>query len=142
MNEKRMKDRVRKFYLRTRGVLRGYRLAFNKKPDKPDHSEEGFANIVKDKNSHVEGVVYLILESSLQVLDECEGVKYNHYKRVVVDVMLDDGTEIKAFTYIAHPSKIQEGLKPTRKYLSHLLKGKDVLSKEWYEKLQQLETVG
>ncbi|MCX8189580.1 MAG: gamma-glutamylcyclotransferase, partial [Nitrososphaeria archaeon] len=54
---------------------------------------------------------------------------------------LDSGEQLEAVTYVANPRKIKDGLKPSREYLNHLLKGCDLLSKEYCEKLRLQETL-
>ena len=43
--------------------------------------------------------------------------------------------------YIAKEDMTAEGLKPTKEYLNNLLKGCDILSKEYCEKLRNIETI-
>jgi len=52
-------------------------------------------------------------------------------------VKLDRGEEVEAITYIAQPGKVKSDLRPSKKCLSHLLRGCDLLSQESYEKLRR-----
>ena len=61
--------------------------------------------------------------------------------RLKVKVKLDNGKEVEAITYIAKPSKVKDGLKPSKDYLNHLLKGCDLLSEEYCERLRRWETL-
>jgi len=98
----------------------------------------GFANIVKGEG-RVEGILYEIDETSLKTLDSFEGFPA-HYNRIEVEVECE-GKPLKAWVYVANKNKIEEGLKPKREYLNHLLKGQDLLSKEYFKKLQAVKTI-
>ncbi len=139
MNPEQMKKRGIRFKKRERAVIKGWRLEFNKMASRnPDR--EGYANIVKDDKEFVEGILYEIAEKDIQKLDRYEGCP-NHYYRISVKVILESSNEVEAITYIANPNKVKEGLKPSKEYLSHLLKGCDLLSKEYCEKLRKYETL-
>jgi len=98
----------------------------------------GFANIVKGEG-RVEGILYEIDETSLKRLDYYEGI-LDHYNRIEVEVNCE-AQPLKAWVYVANENKIKEGLKPRREYLNHLLKGRDLLSEEYIEELQAVETI-
>ncbi|MCX8182535.1 MAG: gamma-glutamylcyclotransferase [Candidatus Methanomethyliaceae archaeon] len=144
MDPERMEKRIGEFYSIEGAILRGYRLAFNKKAQgKPG---EGYANIVRDDSRAVEGVLYEIDEEKLKKLDKFEGVPY-HYRRCEITVECKDDRgkmrTCKAIAYIANENMVDKGdrLKPTREYLGHLLKGKGFLSKEYVEMLEKVETL-
>lgn len=42
---------------------------------------------------------------------------------------------MEAETFVAEPEWVKEGLKPDKEYLNHLLAGRDLLSREYYEQL-------
>lgn len=88
----------------------------------------------------VEGVLYEIDKSDTGNLDRFEGFP-SHYNRINVKVKLDDSHELEAFTYIAQPDKIRDGLKPTKEYLSHYFAARDILSKEYLHTLETLQTL-
>jgi len=139
MDPDRMREERKVFFLkRERAVLEGWRLLFNK--IKRDLPGAGYANIVKDEGSIVEGVLYEIREEDLEKLDECEGYPRHYYRRKV-KVRIEDGREVEALTYIANPDMTRSDLKPTRKYLRYLIRGSDILSEEYREKLQRIETL-
>ncbi|MDR7415266.1 MAG: gamma-glutamylcyclotransferase family protein [Armatimonadota bacterium] len=100
------------------GYLRDYRFAFNKK----GNDGSGKANIVPRGGSQVWGAVYRLTSAELSYLDRCEGVP-GHYERRQVEVMTREGEIIHAQTYIANREKVSAGLRPTREYLDHILKG-------------------
>ncbi|MFH8086652.1 MAG: gamma-glutamylcyclotransferase family protein [Candidatus Aenigmatarchaeota archaeon] len=138
MNPERMRNRRVKFLKREHAILKGYKLVFNKISTK--NPMEGYANIIEDDKEVVEGVLYEMKEDELKNLDEFEGYP-NHYTRKKVNVILENGQTVEAITYIAKPDKTREGLKPSKEYLKHLLKGCDLLSKEYCEKLRKVETL-
>jgi cation transport regulator ChaC len=138
MDPQRMNERDVHFSQRRHAILKGYALKFNKVSS--NNPREGYANIVQKKDEIVEGVLYEIPESDLSKLDRAEGYP-THYQKMSVLVKLDDDTEVWAVTYVAQPSKLREGLKPTREYLNHLLAAQDILSESYVEKLRSVETL-
>ncbi len=140
MDPVRMKERGVNFSNRCAAHLSCYHLEFNKVAQR--NSREGKANIVVDDSGLVEGALYNIDMTSLPTLDEKEGYP-EHYLKIPIKVTLpSDGQEVCAITYIANPDKIKDDLKPSRKYMSHLLAGKDILSTSYFEWLQSIETLG
>ena len=133
MDFERMRERGIRFSQRTHGILKGYRLEFNKIASR--NPQEGYANVVKFENGIVEGVIYEIPDSDLSKLDKCEGHP-EHYDRVKVKVRIDDRQELEAVTYVAQPDKVRDGLKPSRDCLNHLLAAKDLLSESYRRKLE------
>lgn len=64
----------------------------------------GFPFIIRDNNSSVNGELYYdIGKSLLNQIDMIEG-EGNLYHRILVNVKLDDGSDIEAYTY--YPSEI------------------------------------
>jgi len=139
MDKERMNKRGIAFSVRCAAHLSGYRLKFNKVAK--DNPQEGKANIVIGDGGLVEGALYDINATSLPTLDNCERYP-KHYLHIPIKVLLpSDGKEVCAITYIANPDKIRSGLKPCREYLKHLLAGEDILSKCYFEWLQNTETL-
>ena len=138
MNPERMKERGVNFLKREHAILKGWRLEFNKTAS--HNPKEGYANIVPDMEEVVEGVLYEIQDSDLKKLDRHEGYP-EHYYKIKVKVELDNGQEVEAITYIAQADKVKSGLKPTKEYLKHLLKGCDILSEDYCRKLKEWETL-
>lgn len=134
MDKERMIERGLNFTSRQFGKLDGYKLVFNKK------SKQGMAaNIEQSNIEYIEGVLYDFPDNELSNLDSKEGYP-NHYDRIQVVVLTSDGDSIEATTYIAKQDKIINGLSPKKEYLSHLLKGQDILSKEYFDKLKIIQT--
>jgi len=138
MDRKRMEKRGVTIFSMQRARLEGFRLVFNKISS--GSSNEGYANIVKDPDGAVEGILYEINDSDISKLDKYEGYP-EHYRKIKVTVMLDNGQAVSAVTYVANPDKIRDGLKPSKEYLNHLLAAKDFFSPEYYKKLKATETI-
>jgi len=132
------KKRV-EFTSRSRGTLNGYRLLFNKMALRERLPNGiGFANINDDPTGTVEGVVYDIVDEHLTRLDESERYP-EHYTRTIVTVETEAGPT-ECLTYQAQPDKIADGLVPSRNYLNHILAGRDFLSKQYFDALDQSQT--
>ena len=138
MNPRRMRQRGIRFSGRKRAILEGWRLEFNKVASR--NPEEGYANIVEDEKGVVEGVLYEIPDPDIYKLDKYEGYP-DHYIRIGVTVKLENGREVEAVTYVARGDKVRSGLRPSREYIRHLLRGSDLLSEEYREKLKSWKTL-
>jgi sulfite reductase (NADPH) flavoprotein alpha-component len=106
-----------------RAVLRGWGLRFNVRHF--FRHEGGIANILAtgDASDVVWGVLHLCEDAHLALLDTAEA--YGHgYDRVEVSVQTDH-QEQRAMTYVGMPSFLDEGCRPTQRYLNILLKGAD-----------------
>lgn len=130
MDRKRMEDRLddAEIHRVLPATLPGFRMAFNKTSSKSGY---GYANVVRDTCSDVEGVLYEIDEDGIFDLDREEGVP-THYARKE-KIVNSDGVELPAFVYIANPKKVKKGLKVEKEYLAHLLKGQKYLSKKYVQ---------
>jgi gamma-glutamylcyclotransferase len=137
MNKERMKERNARFAEMQKGIIKDWKLVFNKINSRKDGA--GFANIEPEKDSVVEGIIYKVEEDTLQKLDRFEGVP-NHYIREMLKVENDKGV-VNCTTYIANPSKIDNSLKPEKSYLNHLLEGKEFLSDGYFFNLKNIETL-
>jgi gamma-glutamylcyclotransferase (GGCT)/AIG2-like uncharacterized protein YtfP len=127
------------FIARQRAVLRGYRLLFNKKSLRERlPGKIGFANVNECPDGQVEGILYEIAPESLPVLDASERYP-DHYDRIQVVVEVESGSET-CWVYKAQPDKIAEGLVPSRNYLNHILSGREFLSQQYFEALDQSQT--
>ena len=137
MNPDRMKKREAFFTTRVCGKLLGYRFSFSfARPD-----GYGSANITPEKNSVVYGALYCLQSGGLDKLDVFEMVKQGCYRREKVTVETLEGEKIEATTYVVTEQYYQEGLVPHRDYLSHCLRGKDILPASYYEFLEEFERV-
>ncbi|MER3429409.1 MAG: gamma-glutamylcyclotransferase, partial [Pyrinomonas sp.] len=139
MDSTRMKDRIDGWEARVPGVLRGWKLVFNKVASK--NPQEGFANIVPAEGDVVEGCLYLVSAEALDTLDVCEAAPDHYERREVAVERRDTGEVVTATAYVAQPDKVKEGLQPARRYLDHLLAGGDCLSEEYVRRLRATETL-
>ena len=96
------------------GWLDGYRLRFDL-PIGP--GERGCASVEPAANARVAGVLYRISHEDAERLDRTE----LGYRRVPVEVIVDDGERVAAFTY--ESSVRVAGRKPSARYLGLLLDG-------------------
>lgn len=127
------------FTARERAVLRGYRLRFNKMSLRERLPNViGFANIDECPDSKVQGILYDIAAEGLPVLDASERYP-DHYDRIEVVVDIELGSET-CWVYKAQPDKVAEGLVPSRNYLNHILAGREFLTQQYFEALDQSQT--
>ncbi len=128
MNLEQMLGRNAFFTRRIKGWVDGYRLVFNKIAS----TEPGYgkANISEDYGFQVMGVLYEVQEEALCMLDRFEGVRGNHYERKEMRVQTAEFGEVTAVVYIAHYSKIKDGLQPTESYAANFYAGLDILGEE------------
>ena len=101
LNVERLKKRNVSFNKNLSAMIKDYKLVFNKIASKNPNLER-YANIIKTKNSIVEGILYQITRDSLQELDKHEGFP-NHYNRYEKEILIKSTGEIvKAWVYIAN----------------------------------------
>ena len=135
LNSNRMLERGVTFTSRTFGILRDYKLVFNKLSSK--NINEGYANIIECKGSVVEGAIYEIENESILLLDKYEGVPRHYYRKEIL--IQNNSGMVNCIVYIAVDTKIKEGLKPSKDYLDHILKGKDLLTENYFNNLSKIE---
>ena len=129
-----------RYTIRIRGILKGYKLLFNKTGIDDKKRRIGYANIVPFDGSSVEGILYYIDKDGLDILDYFEGYP-EQYRRELVKVRTDEGKYVFAVTYIAQPDKTADELMPTREYLGYLLGGRDLLGNEYASRLEETKTI-
>jgi gamma-glutamylcyclotransferase len=135
MDFNRLNERDISFKFIGLGILEGYELKFNKIASKK--SGVGFANIVSQKGSKVEGLLFSI--DNIELLDQFEGFP-KHYKKEVLKIHYL-GNLIDAIVYVASIKWVSNNLKPERAYLNRLLAAKDFLSTEYLSFLENSETI-
>jgi|TARA_Y100000310_G_C20688079_1_gene820385 cation transport regulator ChaC len=136
MDVARMQERQMDFDHAEGGVLRDFRLAFNKRSTRQIGMAS--ANVVQCAGSRVEGVVYRLLGSAcITKMDPYEGYPLG-YDRRKLTIRLRGGDEQPAWVYTANADYIDETLKPARWYLNHLLAGREHLSEDYYQHLTQV----
>ena len=113
-------------------VLLKYRLTFNKKSLRyPGFS---VANIVPERGSQVEGVLYRLSSAEMRKLDNYEV----GYSPVTVNVRaVESGQNEKALTYVASPEFVANDLRPPPEYIRLILEGaRDVFSLGYLKKIE------
>lgn len=115
--------------------LEGWRLAFDKPWAKYDGA--AVANIRPDPAGTVHGTLNELGPRGLDVLDRYEGVATGHYRRLSATVLAP--APVLAVTYIAEAPPVA-GLKPHSSYLAHLLAGRDLLPRAYWENLRATPT--
>lgn len=131
-----MRRKEVRFTSRRRGTLHDFALLFNKRSERealPD--AVGFANINDQPGAHVEGILYEVVNEDLGTLDATERYP-DHYDRVAVVVESDCGP-VECWAYKAQPAMTSDGLVPSRNYLNHILAGREFLSEQYYDALDQ-----
>jgi len=137
MDPDRMHERGVVFASRRSGILEDHALVFNKTSA---NARMGYASIVPLAGSWVEGVVYTLDDADIHKLDTYEDYPVQ-YGRYPMEIVLRDGSKTICFVYVALSDKVKEGLKPSASYLAHLLKGRDCLSEEYFNKLLGIQTL-
>jgi gamma-glutamylcyclotransferase (GGCT)/AIG2-like uncharacterized protein YtfP len=145
LNWERMKERCPSVSFYCRASLSNYRIDFTRKSSK---RECGVADIVKDINSKVYGVVYRINEIDLVKLDKHEGYvpqrDKNAYRRREIIVLKEDNDEepITAFTYEVEKKEFGKHI-PNKDYKNLIVTGAKFwnLPKEYINSLENIETM-
>lgn len=116
--------------------LPGYRLEFNVPDPNDTERQRGFANIVSDTTSEIEGVVYKLTKDAITFLDRTEA----GYARVEVSPIVG-GKPVKAFAYIG--TNTDQKRKPSQRYLSLVVAAarENNLSKEYISKLESFAAI-
>lgn len=100
------------------GWLGDYRLCFNI-PIGP--GERGVANIEPQPGARTCGALYLLTPEGFDRLDRTEGVNFNIYRRLPIEVVAPEGDRVAAFAY--QSSITTAGRKPSPRYMRLLLEG-------------------
>lgn len=101
------------------GRIRGYRLRFNLE-GRPK-GKAAPANISRNKDGEVWGVLYLISRRDMVWLNASEGIPGWSYKQVWLDADDGRGTTLPAFVYIA--DGLAEDGRPSKRYITLLREG-------------------
>ena len=135
MDFNRLEEREVYFELIGLGILEDYTLKFNKIASK--RSGAGYANIVKQKGSRVEGLLFSI--ANIDKLDRFEGFP-THYKKETLKIQHANSV-VDATVYVAAADWVSDNLKPERVYLNRLLAAKDFLSEAYFDFLESTKTI-
>ena len=138
MNPARMLARGLDFEQRIAGVLPRFQMRFNKAAvGKPGIA---YANIVYQPAAAVEGVLYQLADSqAIEVMDQYEGSPVR-YSREVYSIKTADSS-VNAWVYVANPAMLADQLLPESRYVDHLLAGKDLISSEYCQWLENHPSV-
>jgi cation transport regulator ChaC len=119
-----------------RASLPGWRLVFDL-PVGP--GERAVANLAPDPDARIHGVAWRISERDALRLDRTEGVHLGYYRRLAVQLALDDGSTLDAYTYVSPHGR--PGRKPSARYLGLILRGArhHALPEEWIATLERFE---
>ncbi len=124
---------------RVPAYLSGHRLRFEKKD--LFTIGMGSASINKtEKKDRVYGALYDLTDAEVDILDEKEEYPTG-YTREPVTVMLQSGEKVAAFTYIAHPSMVEENLLPTREYIDLICESVDILPVAYIAEIRKNKTL-
>ncbi len=131
MSSARLQDRAPSAQATGRAKLYDRRLVFNKASN--DGSTK--ANIEFSFGDVVWGVLYKLDEKDLQKVDDTEG----GYERIEVDVSIDSGGTIKAFSYVS--TNTTTNCKPYDWYLDYILVGakEHGLPQQYITELQKVQ---
>lgn len=94
--------------------LDDYRLAYR---------GSGFATILPEKGSHVDGVLWNISTEDEKHLDHYEGYP-RHYGKESITVKADDGTPIQAMVYTMMPPMRDIPAMPAQSYFNTITRGR------------------
>ena len=94
--------------------LENYRLAYR---------GAGFATILPEQGSHVDGVLWSITTIDEINLDHYEGFP-RHYAKQPITVTARDGTRIQAMVYVMQPPMRDQPAMPSQSYFDTVMRGK------------------
>jgi hypothetical protein len=132
----RMVDRASSSLVRATGCIEGYKLKFNKR----SKDGSGKCNLVKteDEADRVYGVV---LDREKPNLDKHEGLGRG-YNAEEIRVITENG-EIRAYTYVADNSAVDDSLRPYSWYKNLVVKGakQHALPSEYVSHLESFDAI-
>lgn len=135
MSEKRMVNRGLQPSNKQLAFLDNYKFIINKRSYK--NPNIGYANVVEREGSVVEGILYEVKDNEIQLLDRFEGYP-KHYDRKILNLRLSNGTLVEGVVYIANFGWTSpRQLKTTSEYKNFILEGKDWISKNYYDFLNE-----
>ncbi|MFT7300398.1 MAG: hypothetical protein ACI89Z_000855 [Porticoccus sp.] len=134
MNYERMMSRGLNVLSASSWQLDGFGLRFKKRSRRD--AKFAYANMIYAPEERVEGVLYhLTTPSEIIKLDLHESTPYRYSLKLFSIQTLS--SHIPAWTYIANPAVIDDGARPERWYVEHLLTGKEYLSAEYWHRIDQ-----
>jgi len=134
MSLNRLKERDVRYIDKFLGHLQNYELIFNKVSSK--RPSYGFANVIPNKGSTVEGIIFKMEDGEISKLDKFE--KYpRDYRRETSSVFSPKYNKyFKCVIYVAQPMYIKEDLIIPLNYIQYIVEGaRNNVSWSYYEKL-------
>lgn len=115
--------------------LDNYKFIMNKRSYK--NPKIGYANVLRESGSVVEGILYNVEDREIRLLDRFEGAP-KHYSRETLNLRLSDGTIRQGVVYIANFGWTSPNtLKTTEEYKNYILEGKEWISENYYNFLNE-----
>jgi hypothetical protein len=142
MLQKRLVECVPSALVRATGYIEGYQLRFNKRSE----DGSGKVNLVKvededarDEDARVYGVVYDFPVDAKLTLDECQGLGKGYNANEVR--VITEGGEMRAYTYVADDSAVDNSLRPYSWYKDLVVEGarRHSLPSEYISQLEEFE---
>lgn len=121
----RLIQRVKEIQMVTIAKLSNYQLNFHKVGR--DGSGKASINYTGRIEDEVWGTICNMSKEGKKLLDDCEGVG-SHYLEKKVTLVTENGEQVEAFTYMANPTKVKEGLMPFHWYKNYVLAGASQLN--------------
>lgn len=138
--KERLIERVPSALVRATGYIEGYKIKYNKR----SKDGSGKCNLVKteDQGARVYGVIYDFLDAEKPNLDKYEGL-VSGYNAEEIRVITDNG-EMRAYTYVAADSAVDDSLRPYSWYKDFVVKGarQHSLPSEYISQLEGVEANG
>lgn len=117
LNKNQICGRIGSYYEARRAFLRDYELSFS---GFSSRWNGGVATIRRKDGQIVYGVLYLLDEKAIKILDECEGVP-KRYERILVKICTENGEVFDAYTYILKGNPKPN--KPSQQYIQTIVEG-------------------
>jgi cation transport regulator ChaC len=117
LNKDQMCERVGGYYEAKKALLKDYEIVFS---GFSPRWGGGIATIRKRGGEVVHGVLYLLDEKAIRILDKYEGVP-KKYERILVKVITEKNELLDAYTYILkNHSRLN---KPSQRYIQTIIEG-------------------
>ena len=143
MNEDYFREQGLDYVDKLSVTLSAHRVVFNKIPSDENAPEGlGCSNIepTPDNAGMAIGIMYEMEETYLPRLDEIHQVP-KEYQRKVMRFNKHDFAMTNGFLYIAHPEKIQHGLKPDKATMKILRNAKSSMPMLYFSRLMGTKTL-
>jgi len=143
MNEDYFREQGLDYVDKLSVTLSAHRVVFNKIPNAENVLEgQGLSNIepTPDNAGMAIGIMYEMDKSYLPRLDEIHQAP-KEYQRKVMRFNQHDFAMTNGFLYLAHPEKIQHGLKPDKATMKILRNAKSSVPMLYFSRLMGFKTI-